>query len=259
VHASEIFGSGFAYLALTVGVFVTGFYTFRLLFLTFHGKPRIDHHALEHVHESPWVVTLPLMVLAVPSIYAGWQYIEPLLFGGFFGNAIVVAPQHDTLGALKEEFHGVGRFVLHGLSTLPFWLALAGIGAAYLLYLRRPDLPEKIMRRAGIFYTILEQKYGFDRFNDWFFAGGARKVGRGFWQWGDVGVIDNFFVNGTARAVGWFALLIRRFQSGFVYHYAFTMIIGVFVLLTIWTWIGKSRADCLWNALTHFASFSLCM
>ncbi len=258
-HASSIFGSGFAYIALTLAVFVTAFYTFRLLFMTFHGKPRMDHHALEHVHESHWVVTLPLMILAVPSIFAGWQYIEPLLFGNFFGKAIAVAPQHDTLAVLRHEYHGIVSFILHGLTTPAFWLAVAGIFTAYVFYLLRPELPENAKRSAGLLYTILEQKYGFDRFNDWFFAGGARKVGRGLWRWGDIAVIDNLFVNGTARVVGWFAMLIRRFQSGYVYHYAFTMIIGVFVLLTIWTWIGKSKADCLWNALTHFASFSLCI
>ena len=236
VHASQIFGSGFAYLALTTGVFVTAFYTFRLLFMTFHGAPRKDQHTLEHVHESPWVVTLPLMLLAIPSIFAGWQYIEPLLFGGFFGQSIAVAPEHDTLGTLKEEFHGVVRFILHGLLSVPFWLAVAGIASAWFLYLKRPDLPEKIKEKAGLLYTILERKYGLDEFNDWFFAGGARRVGSGLWKWGDVNVIDNFFVNGTARVVRWFALLIRRAQSGFVYHYAFTMIIGVFVLLTVWTY-----------------------
>jgi NADH-quinone oxidoreductase subunit L len=236
VHASQIFGSGFAYLALTTGVFVTAFYTFRLLFMTFHGEPRMDQHTLEHVHESPWVVTLPLMLLAIASIFAGWQYIEPLLFGGFFGQSIAVAPEHDTLGTLKEEFHGVVRFILHGLLSVPFWLAVAGIASAWFLYLKRPDLPEKIKEKAGLLYTILERKYGLDEFNDWFFAGGARRVGSGLWKWGDVNVIDNFFVNGTARVVRWFALLIRRAQSGFVYHYAFTMIIGVFVLLTVWTY-----------------------
>jgi NADH-quinone oxidoreductase subunit L len=239
VHASQIFGSDFAYLALTCAVFITAFYTFRLLFMTFHGQPRMDHHTLEHVHESPWVVTLPLVMLAIPSIFAGWQYIEPLLFGEFFGKGIVVASEHNTLAVLKEEFHGVGRLILHGLVSPPFWLAIAGIATAALLYLRRPDLPEKIKQRAGVLYTILERKYGFDEFNDWFFAGGARKVGSGLWQWGDVNVIDNFFVNGTARVIGWSARLIRRFQSGFVYHYAFSMIIGVFVLLTVWSWWGS--------------------
>ncbi|MGH8719408.1 MAG: NADH-quinone oxidoreductase subunit L [Burkholderiales bacterium] len=236
VHASTIFGSGFASLALTSAVFITAFYTFRLLFMTFHGKPRMDAHTREHVHESPWVVTLPLMMLAIPSIFAGWQYIEPLLFGGFFGQAIVVAPAHDTLAVLKEEFHGIGSFILHGIASLPFWLASAGIATAAFLYLKRPDLPERIKQRAGVFYTILERKYGFDEFNDWFFAGGARKVGSGLWKWGDVNVIDNFFVHGTARVVGLSARLTRRFQSGFVYHYAFAMIIGVFVLLTVWSY-----------------------
>ncbi|MGH8726651.1 MAG: NADH-quinone oxidoreductase subunit L [Burkholderiales bacterium] len=234
VHASTIFGSGIAYIALTVSVFITAFYTFRLMFMTFHGEPRMDHP--DHVRESPWVVTLPLMMLALPSIFAGWQYIEPLLFGGFFQNAIVVAPEHNTLATLKEEFHGIGRFILHGLASPPLWLAAAGIAAAWLLYIKSPNLPRTISQQAGFLYTVLEKKYGLDEFNEWFFAGGARKVGAGLWKWGDVNVIDNFFVNGTARLLGWTAMFIRRFQSGFVYHYAFTMIIGVFVLLTVWSY-----------------------
>jgi NADH-quinone oxidoreductase subunit L len=246
VAESHLAGSGFAYFAVLCGVFITALYSFRMLFLTFHGKERFeihhghDGHGHGHddhghggaPHETPWVVTVPLMALAVPSVIAGFLYIEPMLFGGFFGDAIMVRPEHDVLGHMKGEFHGVLAFMLHGVLALPFWLALAGIGAAWFLYMKRPELPARIKEKAGIIYNVLENKYGFDAFNDWFFAGGARQIGRGLWRFGDVAVIDGFFVNGTARVVGWMSTVVRRLQSGFIYHYAFAMIIGAFVLMT---------------------------
>ena len=246
VAESHLAGSGFAYFAVLCGVFITALYSFRMLFLTFHGKERFeihhghDGHGHGHddhghggaPHETPWVVTVPLMALAVPSVIAGFLYIEPMLFGGFFGDAIMVRPEHDVLGHMKEEFHGVLAFMLHGVLALPFWLALAGIGAAWFLYMKRPELPARIKEKAGIIYNVLENKYGFDAFNDWFFAGGARQIWRGLWRFGDVTVIDGFFVNGTARVVGWMSTVVRRLQSGFIYHYAFAMIIGAFVLMT---------------------------
>jgi NADH-quinone oxidoreductase subunit L len=265
-------GAGLAYLATLLGVFVGGFYSFRLIFYTFHGKERFadPHHpdvkALEaeraaeraanqkkdahgahddhshdaheenegHAHaphESPAVVTVPLILLAIPSACAGWV-IGTLLYGNFFGGSIVFSPQHPVMAALQEEFHGVVPMMLHGMTALPFWFALAGAGAAGYLYLVRPDLPAVLRRKAGVLVTILMDKYGFDRFNDWFFAGGARLVGGGLWKGGDVAVIDGF-VNGSARAVGWFASVVRTLQSGFIYHYAFAMIIGILVLLTM--------------------------
>jgi NADH-quinone oxidoreductase subunit L len=181
------------------------------------------------------VVTLPLVLLAVPSVYSGWAYIEPMLFGDYFGASIVVNPAHDSIAHMREEYHGIVPFIQHGLLSLPFWLAIAGIAAAWLFYIARPGLPGKVKETFGVIHAILERKYGFDEFNDWFFAGGARKVGWGLWRGGDVGVIDGFFVNGSAKVVRGFALIIRKFQSGFIYHYAFTMIIGVFVLLTLWS------------------------
>jgi NADH-quinone oxidoreductase subunit L len=246
VGESHLAGAGIAYLAVTAAVFVTGFYTFRLLFLTFHGPERFRQHhhghgTGEHAHEhgpvadpreSPWVVTLPLVMLAIPSVYAGWAYIRPLLFGGWFGGAIVVEPGHDELAHMAEHFHGIGGFILDGVMAPPFWLALAGIGTAYYLYMVRRDLPEKIRRQAGLLYTILERKYGFDEFNDWFFAGGARLVGGRLWRWGDVAAIDGVLVNGTARLIGRLAAVVRRLQSGYIYHYAFAMIIGVALFIT---------------------------
>jgi NADH-quinone oxidoreductase subunit L len=254
VHLSSLPGSGFAYFCVLACVFVTAFYTFRLMFMTFHGKERFDAHAGHghdggngaghdahddhhgHAgppHESPWVVTLPLVVLAIPSVCAGW-FIGPVLFGGYFGDAIQVAEAHDVLGELGGEFHGVWAMMLHALGTWPFWLSIAGIAAAAFLYLKRTDLPGKIASALQPLTTLLENKYYFDRFNDWFFAGGARLLGRGLWKAGDVAVIDGFFVNGSARVVGWLSGVLRRLQSGLIYHYAFTMIIGVFVLLTLW-------------------------
>jgi NADH-quinone oxidoreductase subunit L len=246
-HLSQLPGAGFAYFCVLTCVFVTAFYTFRLLIMTFHGPERFHDHGQDakhghddhghakggHApHESPAVVTVPLILLAIPSICAGWV-IGPVLFGGYFGNAIAVAPSHDVLAQLGRDFHGVLGMMTHALVTLPFWFALAGIAAAVYLYLLRPDLPAAIRAKAGVLYTILDRKYGFDEFNDWFFAGGARLVGGGLWKGGDVAVIDGVLVNGSARLVGWFASVIRYLQSGYIYHYAFAMIIGILLLLTM--------------------------
>jgi NADH-quinone oxidoreductase subunit L len=239
VDLSRLPGAGFAHFAVLCTVFVTALYTFRLLFMTFHGTARFhasgdgDGHASAHApHESPAVVTMPLVLLAIPSICAGWL-IGPVLFGGYFGNAIVVAPAHDVLGELAGEFHGVFGMMTHALVSLPFWFAVAGIATATYFYLLRPDLTDVIRKRAGMLHTILDRKYGFDEAYQLLFGNGAVRVGTGLWKGGDVAVIDGFFVNGSARFVGWFATVIRHFQSGFIYHYAFTMIIGVLMLLTM--------------------------
>ncbi len=252
-HATDLWGADFAAFAVTAGVFVTAFYSFRMYFLVFHGKERFRHAHAGHdqeggkdddVHghhggghsaprESPWVVTAPLLILAIPSVYAGWAYIEPLLFGNFFGASIYVDhAAHPAMQYLAQQYHGAGAMVLHGLTSLPFWLAVAGVATAWYLYMVRRDLPEKLRRKAGILYTILERKYGFDDFNDWFFAGGARLVGGRLWRWGDVLAIDGVLVNGTARVVARVAAIVRQLQTGYIYHYAFAMIIGVALLLT---------------------------
>ena len=271
VHASQVPGAGFAYLATLFGVLVGGFYSFRLIFYTFHGRERFndphhpdvkeleaeraaaakleaahdDHgHDKQHhddrahdnhghaPHESPAVVTVPLILLAIPSVCAGWV-IGTFLYGNYFGDSIYFSPQHPVMEELAQHFHGVVPMILHGLTALPFWFALAGLAAAWYLYIARPELPRVLRRRAGVLVTILTEKYGFDRFNDWFFAGGARLVGGGLWKGGDVAVIDGVIVNGSARAVGWVAAVIRYLQSGYIYHYAFAMIIGMLVLLTM--------------------------
>jgi len=253
VHASTIPGHSYAYFAVVAGVFVTAVYTFRMMFMTFHGQPRYDtsahagdahghdHGHGEHGHhggppkESPWVVTIPLIALAIPSVCVGWMAITPMLIGDFFGNSIVVLPQHDVLKSFREEWHGVGSFMLHGVTTLPFWLAISGIVAAWYCCLANPTVSDRIAKALGPVYTLLDNKYYFDRFNDWFFAAGARRLGANLSRFGDLAIIDGIFVNGTARLVGWTASLWRHIQSGYVYHYAFTMILGVFALLTYWT------------------------
>ena len=192
------------------------------------------HEGGQAPHESPWVVTLPLVLLAIPSVCAGWV-IGSFVFGDYFGTAIFVAPAHPVIAELAADFHGVVPMILHSFGTLPFWLAVGGVVTAYVLYLLKPDLHGKLRQGLRPLVRILEEKYGLDRFNDWFFAGGARAVGRGLWRGGDVTVIDSFFVNGTARLVGWSASIVRRLQSGFVYTYAFTMILGILVLLTFVT------------------------
>ena len=199
VHLSKIPGHGYAYFAVMAGVFITAFYSFRMLFLAFHGeaavrgmpqareprrpaRARLTATATARHHggppkESPWVVTVPLILLAIPSVYAGWTYMEPMLFGDYFGGSIVVRPEHAVLWELKDEWHGVAAFVQHGVLSLPFWLAIGGIVAAWYCYLVNPSLPERLRKLAGPVYTLLENKYGFDRFNEVFFAGGARKLG----------------------------------------------------------------------------------
>ena len=227
-YEAERAGAWFAYYAVLLGVFITALYTFRMLFLTFHGKERMDEHTREHLHESPWVVTGPLIALAIPSIFIGMFTLEPLVFGHYFEGAIFVDEAHQAFH--PEHYHGVWNFIGHGLMQLPFWLALAGVGTAWFLYIKRPDIPGMIATRFALIHKILLDKYGFDRFNDWFFAGGARRIGSGLWQAGDVTLIDGL-VNGSAKIVAWFSSVIRNVQTGFLYHYAFSMIIGLVVLL----------------------------
>ena len=238
VHASSLPGSGFALFAVTVGVFVTAVYSFRMLFVVFHGKPRMSEDELSHVKESPWVITLPLVLLAIPSVFVGALYVEPMLFGGFYADSITVAPQHDTLkivGAGLGDYEGLAlawHMILHGFVTLPFWLAVAGIFTAWLLYMRNPQWPGMIQSKFHGFWTILDRKYGFDEFNEIVISGGARSLGSVLWRVMDDGVIDGFIVNGLANTVRRVSARLRVIQSGFVYHYAFSMIIGLFLLIT---------------------------
>ena len=241
VRLSHTPGAGFASWMVTLCVFVTALYTFRLVFMTFHGTERFGSHG-HQTHgqgghdrvprESPAVVTVPLVLLAIPSVAAGWV-IGSVVFGDYFGPSIVIAPVHEGIAEMTREYDGLIGYMTHGMMSAPFWLALAGIATAWYLYIKRPDLPALIKEKAGVLYTILERKYGFDEFNQWFFADGAVRVGTGLWKYGDVTVIDGAMVNGSARLIGWFAGVVRWLQSGFIYHYAFSMIIGVFVLLAV--------------------------
>ncbi|NBT55739.1 MAG: NADH-quinone oxidoreductase subunit L [Betaproteobacteria bacterium] len=266
IHASTLPGAGFAYFAVLAGVFITAFYSFRMYFLVFHGKPRFDqnpdahhdahdahddkghhddghghgHHAAQahSPHESPWVVTLPLVLLAIPSVLIGFITIQPMLFGDFFKDAIFVNLElHKAMDALREEFHGPLQLALHGLSAAPFWLALAGVASAYYLYMVNPALPAAIKARVQPLYTLLENKYYMDWFNENVLARGARALGTGLWKGGDQAVIDGMLVNGAWKLVAWVSSLTRRAQTGYLYHYALAMILGVFVLMTYFVWL----------------------
>ena len=227
-YEAERFGAGFAYYAVLLSVFVTALYTFRMFFLTFHGKERMDKHTREHLRESPWVVTIPLILLAIPSLLIGIFTITPLLFGHYFDGAIFVNNNPFN----PEHYHGVLNFIGHAFLQPPVWLAAAGVGTAVFFYLIRPELPGILAERTKLIYDLLVEKYYLDRFNDWFFAGGLRNLGSVLWKIGDVKVIDGF-INGSAHLVGTVSKLIRQIQTGFLYHYAFAMILGLAVLLSI--------------------------
>ena len=239
VHQSSLPGAGFAYFSVTVSVFFTAFYAFRLLFMTFHGRPRMDKELRGHLRESPFVVVMPLVLLAIASLSAGFLFLEPMAFRGFFGQALQVLPGHDVLARVGEDYQElsgvllVWEFLKTGVWSLPFFLALAGIASAWLLYIDKPGLPAKIVPKIRPLYVMLERKYGFDELYQSLFAGGTRAVGRLLWRIGDGRLIDGLAINGTARMIGWIAGVVRHVQSGFVYHYAFAMIIGLFVLITL--------------------------
>jgi NADH-quinone oxidoreductase subunit L len=232
VHASHTPGATYAYWCVLLGVFVTALYSFRLLFLVFHGEERMDEHTKDHLHETPLVVTGPLIALAIPSIVIGWLTIQPILFGGFFEQAIFVLEEHDVLNEVGEEFHGPGAFVIHALThSVALYLALAGAIAAWLLYLARPAWPAAIGKRLGFIYRILDNKYYFDWFNENVVAKFTRGVGYVLWGVGDRGIIDGLFVNGSAHAVAALSSVVRRVQSGYLYHYAFAMVFGLAAMI----------------------------
>ncbi len=232
-HHSHLPGAGIVHVMVLGSVLVTSLYSFRLFFLTFHGKERMDEHTREHLHETPAVVTVPLMVLAIPSIVIGWLFVDAVLFGDYFGSAIFVAAEHDVLGEMAASWPGPASFFVQGFVHWPFFLGLAGFVIAWYLYIRRPELPEMIAARTRIVYDVLVRKYGFDELYQFLFAGGAREVGGVLWRFGDRTLIDGLMVNGTAKAVGWFSSIARRVQSGFLYDYAFAMIIGLLVLMSL--------------------------
>ena len=256
VHESHLAGAGFAHFAVLAGVFITAFYSFRLYFLVFHGKERHDqnpdvHHDDHHdahghdsahdkPHESAWVVTAPLVLLAIPSVVIGFMTIQPMLFGDFFKDAIFVnLEKHPAMEELAKAFHGPAQMALHGLMSAPFWLALSGAVLAWYMYMVNPALPASIKRIFQPVYTLLDNKYYLDWFNENVLARGTRALGMGLWKVGDQKIIDGALVNGSWKVVGWVSSMVRRLQSGYIYHYAFGMIIGVFVLMTYFVWLNK--------------------
>jgi NADH-quinone oxidoreductase subunit L len=240
VHASTTPGAGIAYWSVLLGVFVTSLYSFRLLFVVFHGQERIDQHAKEHLHESPWVVTIPLIALAIPSLLIGWFTIGPVLFGDFFAGSIFVLEEHNPLIAVGEEFHGPAAFVSHAFTaSIAIYLAAAGALVAWFLYLKRPDLPARMLQQFSAVHRVLINKYYFDWFNEQVLARGGRSLAGFLWNVGDQRLIDGIAVNGSARAIGALALVGRRLQSGYLYHYAFAMVIGL-ALLVGWLVFGPA-------------------
>ena len=250
VHFSTLPGAGFAYFAVTASVFVTALYSFRMYFLVFHGPERFRHkpfpgehdHADEHghlhvhePHESPWVVTLPLVLLAIASVGIGYLMIQPMLYGGFFRDSIVVLPLHPAMAEMQREFRGAWGMAMHAVSTAPFWLMVAGVVVAYLLYIVKPDVPAAIRARFGFVYRVLDNKYYFDWFNENVVAALARGMGTGLWKGGDQGLIDGL-INGSARVAGSVGATLRLLQSGFLYWYALVMALGVVALLSWQLW-----------------------
>jgi len=258
VHESHLWGANFAYYAVLAGVFITAFYSFRMYFLVFHGKERYDqnpdaHHDDHHghddhghghddhkPHESPWVVWLPLVLLAIPSVVIGFMTIEPMLFGEFFKNAIFVdGAKHHAMKELEEAFHGPVAMAIHGLQAAPFWLALAGVVLSWYMYMINPALPAAIKRAFGPIYRLLENKYYMDWFNENVIARATRALGTGLWKGGDQALIDGAVVNGSWKIVGRISGVVRWMQSGYIYHYAFAMLLGIFILMTYFVWFKR--------------------
>jgi NADH-quinone oxidoreductase subunit L len=274
VGESHRWGAGYAYFCVLAGVFVTALYTFRMIFMTFHGPERFRHshaavphhdattgheeqqthghgaaahdhasHATHsdppvaheshpaHPHESPAVVTIPLIALAIPSVLVGFFTIGPVLFGDYFGNAIQVLEHNNVVAEIGREFTGPVGFALHGFISPPFWFAAAGVFCAWLFFLKKPSLSYKVASAFSWLREILVQKYYFDWFNQTVIAGLTRLIGFGLWKGGDQALIDGALVNGSAHTVSWFGSVIRRVQNGYLYSYAFWMVIGLAILL----------------------------
>jgi len=242
VHHSHLPGAGLVHIAVLAGVFITALYSFRMYFLVFHGKPRMDDHTREHLHETPWVITLPLIMLAIPSVIAGYL-IGPVVFGDYFNGVIHVAPQHDVLAEIGEHYHGPVAFVLHAFGGPAIYLAIAGVAMAWYMTLKNPAFAENTKQRFNGIYQLLVNKYYADDFNDIVFAGGARGVGQLLWRIGDVLIIDGLIVNGSARVVGWTAGVVRKIQTGYLYTYAFSMIIGLLLMLSWFVFLSPGAGQ----------------
>ncbi len=251
VMESHLPGAGFAKFAVLTGVFVTAFYSFRMYFLVFHGAERFDqnpdaHHGHGHdqhdkhhgPHESPWVITVPLVLLAIPSVVIGYFTIGPMLFGDFFKDSIFVnTALHPAMKELGDAFHGPGQMATHALTSLPLWLAVSGVVLAYVFYMVKPSWPTAIKTTFAPVFNLLENKYYLDWFNENVLARGARALGSGLWRGGDQAIIDGALVNGSWKLVGRMSGLVRQVQTGFLYHYALVMILGIFVLMTYFVWL----------------------
>ena len=245
VADSHRWGSEFAYFAVVAGVLITAIYSFRLLYLTFHGKERFEvvHGGGDHLppgklahapKESPLVVTIPLILLAIPSIFIGWMTVEPVLFGGWLEDSIFVLDKNNVIAELGEHFHSATAMALHSIHTLPFWLMITGLVISTIIYLFRPSIADAIRRRMPLLHRVLYNKYYFDEFYQKVFINGSVSLGKNLWHKVDVGVIDNGIVNGSGRVVEWVAARVRRWQTGFLYDYAFAMIIGLIGVLAVW-------------------------
>lgn len=232
VHLSTLPGAHIVYWLVLGSVFVTALYSFRMFFLVFHTKERMDEHTRSHLHESPMVVWLPLVLLAIPSVVIGAAFAGDV-FGDFFANSIFVLPEHNVMKTLSEEYHGAVAMAVHGFTSVPFFLAIAGIVVAYVFYVLKPSLAETTRKLVAPLYSLLMNKYGFDAFNQTVIAGGTRAIGKLFWHVGDEKLIDGLMVNGSAKTVGYSAKIMRHLQSGYVYHYAFAMITGL-IALCLW-------------------------
>lgn len=252
VHGSNLAAAGFANFAVLAGVFVTAFYSFRMYFLVFHGKERYgqnpdahhgdhhDDHESHSPHESPWVVTVPLILLAIPSVVIGFMTIQPMLFGEFLKDAIFIdAEKHAGMKTLADAFYGPVAMALHAVSTAPFWLALAGVVVAWYMYLINPAVPAAIGRALRPLVVLLENKYYMDWINENILARGARALGNGLWKVGDRTLIDGWLVNGSWKLVGMVSNWTRKLQTGYLYHYALVMILGIFLLMTYFVWLNK--------------------
>ena len=227
-----------AYLSVLLGVFVTALYSFRMFFLVFHGKERMDKKTKSHLHEPPKVVTMPLILLAIPSLIIGWITIEPILFGSYFNEVIYVLPQHDVLRNMTPDFHGSFDFLMHSFSAgLAFYLAFAGVLTAWFLYIKKPHIPALINSKLKLLVHLLEEKYYFDKLWMSVFPKMGKAIGYFLWKQGDEKIIDNGLVNGTASTIRSLSFVMRKLQTGYLYHYAFAMILGLISILTWLLWV----------------------
>ena len=241
VHFSNLPFADWVYYVVVFGVFITAFYSLRMFFMVFHGESRLDQHAEEHVHETALSITVPLIVLAIPSVIIGYLTIEPMLFTGWLENSIYIdASAHGSLVALKEHFHSAFGLMLHAIVTVPFWMMVGGSLAAWVFTLYRTDWAKKIQERFHRTNYVLKSLYGFDRLNDIVFVNGSRKLGEFLWRISDMTIIDQFVVNGSARLMRFMGSVIRPVQTGYLYHYAFFMIIGLMLVLTWVLVVGEN-------------------